>query len=583
VYIRQPIVSVMGHVDHGKTTLLDYIRKTDVAKREAGLITQHIGGTEVPLETIRVLCGALMEGKEMRIPGLLFIDTPGHEAFMSMRRRGGALADLAVLVIDIREGIMPQTLESIKLLRAEKTPFVICLNKIDCLDGWRPTKDIPFITSIRNQHEDIARNLDEKIYTLAAKLVNQGFPGADRYDRIEDFTKNIAMVPISAKTGEGVADLLLVLCGLAQRFLEKDLECEDMPGEGTILEIKEEKGLGTIFNVILYNGVLQMGDKVVVGTSGEPKLTKVKALLRPKPLDEIRDPRDQFERNKRASAACGLMVSVQDPEGVIAGAPLRVVTDNQKEVMDSVRQGSLLNLEFSNEGVVVVCDALGSCEALYHQCKTADVTVRSARVGAVSRRDIVEAVSNKNPENRVVMAFNTPIHDEAKTEVINTGVNLFSGNIIYKIVEDYKAWLTKMRSDQGITLREKHAFPAKVMVLPGCIFHVSKPAIVGVRVLGGQLRSKVKLMREDGKEVGTLKSIQRQNDSVPSAEQGSEVAISVQGAIVGRSFKENSVLYVDIPACDLSLLKAAELTFDEKEILEEIIKIKRKVERFWGM
>jgi len=573
----------MGHVDHGKTTLLDYIRKTDVAKREAGLITQHIGATEVPIETIQSLCGDLIAGRVMKIPGLLFIDTPGHEAFITMRRRGGALSDLAVLVIDIREGVKPQTVESINVLKSERTPFVVCLNKIDLLEGWRPAEGSPFVHTIRNQHESVQSALDERVYRIAAGLVELGFPGADRYDRIQDFTKNIALVPISAKTGEGVADLLLVLCGLAQRFLEKDLECEDTPGEGTILEIKEEKGMGTVLNVILYNGIFRVGDRVAVGTSGEPRVTRIKALFRPKPLDEIRDPRDRFDHCREVSAACGVMVSVQEAEGVIAGASIRAIGEDEEKIIASVRQTSLLNIELVPEGVILVCDALGSCEALYHQCRGAGIPVRNARVGVVAKRDIVEAYSNKNPENRVVMAFNTTILDEAKTEIINTGVNLISNNIIYKIIEDYHTWCNKMKSDRETFYRDRHAFPAKIMVLPGCIFRVSKPAIVGVRVLGGRLRSNLKLMRNDGKVIGSIKSIQRQNEVIPFAEQGSEVAISIEGATFGRSFKENSILYVDIPASDLQIIKSADLTFDEKEILEEITRIKRKSDRFWGM
>ncbi|HSV42815.1 MAG TPA: translation initiation factor IF-2, partial [Methanomassiliicoccales archaeon] len=306
---RQPIVSVLGHVDHGKTSLLDYIRGTTVSAREAGFITQHIGATEVPLEHIEKVCAQLMRGKKFGVPGLLFIDTPGHQSFISLRARGGSLADIAVLVIDINDGLKPQTIESINILRRYKTPFVIALNKIDLVDGWISNPKSPFILSERTQTEEVKDRLNNRMYEIIGRFSMEGL-SADRYDRIDNFTKNIALIPVSAKTGEGIPDLLLVLIGLAQRFLEGKISTEEGPAKGTILEVKEEKGLGQTLDVIIYAGTLRRGDAVALGTkSGKPLLTKVKAVLKPKPLDEIRDPRDRFDSVKEISAAAGVKVN----------------------------------------------------------------------------------------------------------------------------------------------------------------------------------------------------------------------------------------------------------------------------------
>ena len=259
--IRQPVVSVLGHVDHGKTKLLDRIRGTSVQAREAGAITQHIGATEVPIEHIYKVCKKLIGNKKFDVPGLLFIDTPGHHSFVTLRARGGSLADLAVLVIDIREGLMPQTIESIHILRQYKTPFVIALNKIDTIQGWISEEWRPFIISEKTQQQHTLDAFNEKLYNIMGQLSQEGI-SADRYDRIDDFTKTIALVPISAKEGEGVPDLLLVLIGLAQRFLEQQLAKGEGPGRGTILEIKEEKGLGITMDMILYSGTIKKGDTV---------------------------------------------------------------------------------------------------------------------------------------------------------------------------------------------------------------------------------------------------------------------------------------------------------------------------------
>src|SRR3990172_201893 len=407
-HIRQPIVSVLGHVDHGKTSLLDAIRGTTVAAREAGGITQHIGATEVPMEAIRRVCGDLVKGKSFKVPGLLFIDTPGHHAFTTLRARGGALADLAVLVVDLNEGFRPQTVESVKILRQHKTPFVVAANKIDLVPGWRKHEDIPFVRSVRDQPEEAATELDKRLYELAAKLYEHGF-SADRYDRVTDFAATLAIVPTSAKRGEGVADLLLLLIGPAQRFLEKELHAEEGPGEGTILEVKEEKGHGTTLDAIVYKGTLRRGDTVVVGSTGEPIVTKVRAVLKPKPLDENRDPQDRFRSVKEVSAAAGVKVVAANIETATAGGPIRVVAGDLAALIEQVAQ---------EEGPLVKADAIGSLEALAFECKKLALPIRTARMGAVSRRDVVDAATIPNPLHRVILAFNVGLLPEANEELV---------------------------------------------------------------------------------------------------------------------------------------------------------------------
>ncbi|MFQ5975729.1 MAG: translation initiation factor IF-2, partial [Candidatus Hydrothermarchaeales archaeon] len=309
--IRQPIVSVLGHIDHGKTSILDAIRGTTVADREAGLITQHIGATEVPMKTIEKISGKLMEKIKfkIRIPGLLFIVTPGHEAFITMRRRGGALSDLTVLVIDINEGFQPQTIESLNILNGYKTPFLVAANKIDKIHGWSPNLNASIIKSIAMQAEDVKNQMDTKVYDLVGKLHEEGFQ-SERFDRVESFEKQITIIPVSAKTGEGIPELLMVLVGLAQRFLEKQLEIEESgPAVGTVLEVKEKKGLGVTIDTIIYDGEIKRGDTIVVGALEDAIVTRVKALLKPRPLDEIRDPKHKFEVVKELSAACGVKIS----------------------------------------------------------------------------------------------------------------------------------------------------------------------------------------------------------------------------------------------------------------------------------
>ncbi|RLF49688.1 MAG: translation initiation factor IF-2 [Thermoplasmata archaeon] len=581
--IRQPIVSVLGHVDHGKTTLLDYIRGTTIVSREAGRITQHIGATEVPLDVIMKICGPLAKGKKFKVPGLLFIDTPGHHAFTTLRARGGSLADLAVLVVDIIEGVKPQTVESLKILRTYKTPFVVALNKIDRIQGWRSIKGACFHEAYNQQEECVKNDLDNRIYEFSSSLYKFGF-SADRYDRIQDFQRNVALIPICAKSGEGVPDLLLILVGLAQRFLEKRLETEDCPAMGTVLEVKEERGLGPTMDVIIYRGVIRRGDTIVVGGK-EPIITKVRALLKPRALDEIRDPRYNFENVAEASAAVGVKILAQDIEGAVAGAPLRVVgDDNIDDVIREVSLEAKPSIEFDPEGLFIKADAIGSLEALAKELNDKGVGIWRAEVGDVSKKDIVECSTVNNPIRRVILAFNVRILPDAELEIENRGVHVISGNIIYRLIEDYFEWYERVRKEFEMGKRIEITHPGKIKILPGCVFRQSKPAIVGVRVLGGRIRPGQRLIRDDGRVIGKIKSIQSEGKSLKEAANGQEVAIAIEGATVGRHVRVEDVLYVDIPEGDVrKLLEGNLLNDDEMEILEELIKIKRKSDQFWGI
>ena len=579
---RQPIVSVLGHVDHGKTSLLDYIRGTAVWKGEAGFITQHIGATEVPLEHIYEVCAQLIGNKKFAIPGLLFIDTPGHHAFATLRARGGSLADLAVLVIDINEGIKPQTLESMNILRKYKTPFVIALNKIDLIQGWHSEKGKPFILNMSKQTPDATELFEAKMYAIIGRLGQEGF-STDRYDRIEDFTRNVALVPVSARTGEGVPDLLLVLIGLAQRFLEEKISSEEGPAKGTILEVKEEKGLGPTIDVIVYSGTLKKGDTVALGTTSVPVITKVKAILKPRPLDEIRDPRDKFDSVDQISAAAGVKLLCQTLEGVVAGAPLRVISGDRKKVMEEILAETKVSIQIAEAGIMIKADALGSLEALAFEAARAEIPIRKYEVGPVARRDITEASAYNDPLHRVILAFNVQLLPDAKDALPNSPAKLFQNDVVYGLIDDYKLWVVEQKRKAEEEKRGLFAFPGKIKLLPNCVFRVSKPAIVGVRVLAGRIRNGQKVLDRQGEEIGKIKSIRSGEDTLKEAIAGQEVAIAIDGPTIGRQIDVEDILYVDIPAMVVKEIEKHELNLDEKMVLEELKEIKRLKDRVWAM
>jgi translation initiation factor 5B len=573
----------MGHVDHGKSTILDRIRGTKVVSREAGGITQHIGATDVPIETIYEMCGPLMGDRKFTVPGLLFIDTPGHYSFATLRTRGGALADLAVLVIDINEGLKPQTIESINILKNLHTPFVIAVNKIDLIPGWRVQEGKTFGDSLAAQDPRVAGELDAKIYALAGRIFEKGGFSADRFDKITDFTKTVAMIPISGKHGEGLADLLLILVGLAQKFLEEELRTEEGPGEGTVLEVKEEKGIGTAVDVIVYKGTVKVGDQIAVSSArGEPIQTKVKGLQRPRPLDEIRDPSQRFDRVKEVSAAAGIRVVAQGLETAMAGGTLRVVKGNLEEVLDEIRTESQIRVELAAEGIIVRGDAVGSLEALAFEAKNTNLPIRKIDIGNVTRKDVVEASHFADPLHRVIFAFNVEINEDAEAELRSTGVRLFRNDVIYRLLEEYRLWTVERTKELEVEKRLEIVFPGKVIIMRDHVFHVSKPAIVGVRVLAGRIRPGQGLMKEDGKSVGKIKSIRSGDQTLNEAIVGSEVAIAIDDATVGRQIDVEDVLLVDIPESHALQLSKYGLKPEEVEVFDQIAAIKRKEKPFWG-
>ncbi|MCJ2512018.1 MAG: translation initiation factor IF-2 [Candidatus Thermoplasmatota archaeon] len=583
VSVRQPIVSVLGHVDHGKSTILDSIRGTNVVSREAGGITQHIGATDVPIDTIYSLCRGLVGDQRFAVPGLLFIDTPGHYSFISLRSRGGALADLAVLVIDINEGLKPQTTESISILRKLRTPFVIAANKIDLIPGWRAQKGKPIGESLEAQDPRVSSELDEKLYALVGRLYEVGDFSADRFDRIADFTKSVAIVPVSGKTGEGLADLLLILIGLAQKFLESDLQTEDGPGEGTVLEVKEDRGMGTVMDTIIYSGTMAVGDTIVISSvKGAPIQTKIRAMLRPKPLDEIRDPNQKFDHVESVSAATGIRIVAPNLENAMAGGLVRVASDNLEKTLEDVQKASAIDVELSEQGIIVRGDTVGSLEALAFEARNAEMPLRKIDIGNVSRKDVVEASNFDDPLHKAIFAFSVGVNADARDAARELGVTLFESKVVYKLLEDYDAWCKERSRELEAKKRLEIVYPGKVSILRDHVFRVSKPAIVGVRVLAGRIRPGQGLMRDDGRPVGRIKSIRRGEKTLSEARMGDEVAVAIDAATVGRQIDVEDILLVDVPEGHARELPSQKLSMDEQEVLDAVLKIKRKERPFWG-
>jgi translation initiation factor 5B len=545
----------------------------------------------MPLESIREVCGPLMKGRDFKVPGLLFIDTPGHHAFSSLRARGGALADIAILVVDVNEGFKPQTKEALQILRRNRTPFVVAANKVDLVHGWESEPMRPFVLAVKQQGEDVLAKLDERVYEVIGALTENGVPSADRIDRITDFTKSVAVVPVSAKTGEGIPDLLLTLVGLAQRFLEKRLESDaHATGRGTVLEVKQETGLGLTLNAIIYDGNVRAGDTIVLGTTGVPKVTKVKGLLRPKPKDEMRDHREPFSTVKEVTAAAGVKIAAQDLDGVLAGSPLVVVRDPErlKEVTDEVAEQARVSIPLADEGVFVKADTLGSLEALAAELKERSIPIQRAEVGNVSKRDLIDAKTIEKPTHRAILSFNVKVLPDAEAALQTKDfedVKVLASDIIYHLLDEYEAWTKVKAQDVEKQLREQMTFPGKALLMPDHVFRTHKPAIVGIRILAGRLRVDQRFLLADGRVLGQVKSIRRGEESIKEALPGEEVAVAIDEVTIGRQMSPGDIVYVDVPEGEARKLfrTPGMINADETDVLREVQKIKQRESRFWAM
>ncbi len=566
--IRQPIVTVCGHVDHGKTSILDCLRDSSVQKREAGGITQKISFTLYPMNQLKTACPLIEKsGIKLNIPGFLFIDTPGHAAFTNLRKRGGSLADIAVLVIDINEGIKPQTAEVIQILKLNKTPFLIALNKIDNISGWRKLDDT-LQKSVESQSQNVKQIFDEKYLTLIGSLNAHGFD-ADLFYNINDFTKKIALIPCSAKTKEGIPELIMMLCGLSQKYLSDKLVL-GKEARGVILEIKKEKSTNYT-EAILHNGELSKKDEIAIANfEGEPTISKIRILEEIEPLSSKFKPKDNVQ------ASTGLRLQLIAKNEILPGMPFATYKGNKEKIKKEFKKEISENIQTEKQGIIAKADSLGSLEALLLMLKQNKIPVVKASIGNINKTDIISAKANLeiNEVDAVIAGFNVSIDEEA--EQIKGNIKILTDEVIYKLIEDLVEFRTEKRKEiekkrmMGLTTL------CKLKILPQYVFRNTKPAIFGVNVEAGKLISGLNLIDKKGEKVGRVKNIQSENKSVQEATEEMEIAISIPGTNFERKIKDKEFLYSEITASQFKNFKKNKdlLSQNEIKVLQEIAEIK---------
>nr|ODN83863.1 translation initiation factor aIF-2 [Cryptococcus depauperatus CBS 7841] len=592
--LRSPICCILGHVDTGKTKLLDKIRQTSVQEGEAGGITQQIGATFFPQAAIKEKTAVVNEegAYEIKIPGLLIIDTPGHESFSNLRSRGSSLCNIAILVVDITHGLEQQTIESLNLLRHGRTPFIVALNKIDRMYGWEVKPNAGFRQTLKAQNKHVRSEFEDRVRKTKLAFAEQGL-NAEIFDENPNLGKNISLVPTSAVTGEGIPDLLMFLVKLTQERMNanlmfiSELEC-------TILEVKVIEGLGTTIDVVLSNGVMKEGDKIVLCGSDGPIVTQIRALLTPQPMREMRI-KGTYVHHKEVKAALGVKISAPNLEKAIAGARLYVAEDDDEvEVYKEMAMDDLTSLgrfvTKSGKGVWVQASTLGSLEALLTFLEQMKIPVFNFGIGPIHKSTIVKAATmlEKAPEYGVILAFDVQIEKEAEDLAKKAGLRIFSAEIIYHLFDAFKAYMAEVQEAKRKEAAPNAVWPVKLKILKA--FAHRDPIILGCDIIEGTMRigtpmGVVKLDKESGKReiipLGKITSIEINHkpfDIVKRSQIGAGAAVKIERAphqpakLYGRHFDDKDEVVSLISRQSIDTLKS---TFRDQVELSDWALIKK--------
>jgi len=489
---RPPVVTVMGHVDHGKTSLLDYIRKTNVVDDESGGITQHIGAYTVNLKDNKIIT---------------FLDTPGHEAFTAMRSRGAKVTDIVILVVAANDGVMPQTIEAIDHARAAEVPLIIAINKIDL-----PDVDL----------ERIKRELSEKEVL------------------VEDWGGKVQAIPISAKTGDGVDDLISSML-LETEMLELKAN-KDTLARGTVIDSKLDKGHGPIATVLVQKGTLKVGDPFICNNIHG----KVRAMMN--------------ENGKRVKeAGPSFPVQVLGFDQVPQSADIFAVVSDEKEIKRIASERQRLKREIDHRKIsaqsldamsalikegaikslplIIKGDVDGSIEALAEQLekisnKEVGVQVIHKAVGMVSESDVLLAAAS----NAVIIGFHVQISSNAKLQSKQEGVDIRTYNIIYQAVEDVTLAVEGLLEPDQVEEILGRATVQQSFKIPKIGFIAGSKVIEGTIVRNGQAR----VIREDEQIAeGEITSLKHIKDEAKEIREGFECGIGIDNF---SKFKEGDII-----------------------------------------
>nr|XP_015218849.1 PREDICTED: eukaryotic translation initiation factor 5B [Lepisosteus oculatus] len=567
--LRSPVICVLGHVDTGKTKILDKLRHTHVQDSEAGGITQQIGATNVPLETIveQTKMVKNFDRENIKIPGMLIIDTPGHESFSNLRNRGSSLCDIAILVVDIMHGLEPQTLESINLLKEKKCPFIVALNKIDRLYDWRKSPETDVVTTLKKQKKNTKDEFDERAKAVIVEFAQQGL-NATLFHENKDPRTFVSLVPTSAHTGDGMGNLIGLLVELTQTLLTRRLAHSDEL-RAQVMEVKALPGMGTTIDVILINGCLREGETIIVPGVEGPIVTQIRGLLLPPPLKELRV-KNQYEKHKEVSTAQGVKILGKDLEKTLAGLPLLVAHREDEipvlrdELVRELKQ-TLSSIKLEEKGVYVQASTLGSLEALLEFLRTSKVPYAGINIGPVHKKDVMKASTmlEHDPQYAVILAFDVKVERDSQELADSLGVRIFSAEIIYHLFDAFTKYREDYKKQKQDEFKHIAVFPCKLRILPQFIFNSRDPIVMGVTVEAGVVRqgTPVCVPSKSFVDIGIVTSIEINHKPVDVAKKGQEICVKIEPIpgespkMYGRHFEATDFIVSKITRQSIDALK----------------------------
>ncbi|XP_062383535.1 eukaryotic translation initiation factor 5B [Sardina pilchardus] len=587
--LRAPVICVLGHVDTGKTKILDKLRHSHVQDGEAGGITQQIGATNVPLDTIMESTKMVknFDKDNVKIPGMLIIDTPGHESFSNLRNRGSSLCDIAILVVDIMHGLEPQTLESINLLKEKKCPFIVALNKIDRLYDWKKSPETDVQATLKKQKKNTKDEFDERAKAVIVEFAQQGLNASLFYEN-KDVRTFVSLVPTSAHSGDGMGNLIGLLVELTQTMLARRLaHCDELRAQ--VMEVKALPGMGTTIDVILINGRLREGETIIVPGVEGPIITQIRGLLLPPPLKELRV-KSQYEKHKEVCAAQGVKILGKDLEKTLAGLPLLVAhKDDEVPVLrdDLIRElkQTLNSIKLEDKGVYVQASTLGSLEALLEFLRTSKVPYSGINIGPVHKKDVMKASAmlDHDPQYAVILAFDIKVERDSQEMADSLGVRIFSAEIIYHLFDAFTKYREDYKKQKQDEFKHIAVFPCKLRILPQFIFNSRDPIVMGVIVEAGVIRqgSPLCVPSKGFVDIGIVTSIEMNHKGVDSAKKGQEICVKIEPIpgespkMFGRHFEATDFIVSKITRASIDALKnwfRDEMTKSDWQLIMELKK-----------
>lgn len=584
---RKPIVVVMGHVDHGKTSLLDSLRQSNITKGEKGGITQQIGATDFPFKRIHQITGKLkspfkIDPENVKLPGFLMIDTPGHEAFHNLRERGSSLCDFAILVVDIEDGLMPQTKDSIKLLKDRNIPFIIAATKIDKIYGWEKYNFNSFKASYRKQSDDAKGAFYNYIEGLKEAFLEFEI-NADLHYSFKNVRKNnlnlvekeesklkscYPIVPVCSLSGEGTADIFGVLYYIMEKWMKRKVKYDSTDTKAIIMELDQVKGYGWTADVILVNGTIQKGDKFLIYNQDEETEITVKNILTPPPLTQLGN-KNSWTSHDKVEAAMGVKIIANNIEKTFAGNNIFKITDKSDlkkyhEIIEKEKESFNSNFDFNSKGIWIQSPNRATIEALMIELKKSNIPIKGYTIGKLSEKSLnnLSAIYQET-ENPFLLYFGDPDKKLCRFAQ-DKKIKMICSEVIYHLIEEYKKLFKDLLNLKKDDLKDTSEvfLPCKMNVLKKFIINKGgngKEIILGMQIVGGKVTKNTKLcavkVDKKGKlisevvKLGKVLSIQKNKKELDDAKMGDSVAIKMDNSenhLFGRQFDDSYIIISEL-------------------------------------